>query len=86
MDDQVQGTLSDEDIRTILPVGGVGTKLETDPDTDDADGTDGDSRAATARTPTARTLRMDPTRTEPMAKTPTARTGSVPPPRDLRHP
>ena len=43
MDDQVQGTLSDEDIRTILPVGGVGTKLETDPDNDDADGTDGDS-------------------------------------------
>jgi hypothetical protein len=41
MDDHAQGTLSDEDIKTILPVGGVATTLETDPDTKDADGTDG---------------------------------------------
>lgn len=41
MDDRTQGTLSDEDIRTILPVGGVATKLETDPDTEDSDTTDG---------------------------------------------
>ena len=32
MDDHAQGTLSDEDIKTILPVGGVATTLETDPD------------------------------------------------------
>jgi hypothetical protein len=47
MDDQTQGTLSDEEIRTILPVGGVATKLETDPDTEDADGTDGDTTDGT---------------------------------------
>jgi hypothetical protein len=47
MDDQAQGTLSDEDIRTILPVGGVAATLETDPDTKDADGTDGDSSDGT---------------------------------------
>ena len=47
VDDQAQGTLSDEDIRTILPVGGVATKLETDPDADDADGTDGDATDGT---------------------------------------
>jgi hypothetical protein len=46
MDDTTQGTLSDEDIKTILPVGGVATTLETDPDTKDADGTDGDSSDA----------------------------------------
>ena len=46
MDDDTQGTLSDEDIKTILPVGGVATTLETDPDTKDADGTDGDSSDA----------------------------------------
>ena len=40
MDDQTQGTLSDDDIRTILPGEGT-TKVETKPDTDDADGTDG---------------------------------------------
>jgi hypothetical protein len=47
MDDGTQGTLSDEDIRTVLPVGGVATKLETDPDTKDADGTDGDATDGT---------------------------------------
>jgi hypothetical protein len=46
MDDTTQETLSDEDIKTILPVGGVATTLETDPDTKDADGTDGDSSDA----------------------------------------
>jgi hypothetical protein len=46
MDDTTQGTLSEEDIKTILPVGGVATTLETDPDTKDADGTDGDSSDA----------------------------------------
>jgi len=45
--DGTQGTLSDEDIRTVLPVGGVATKLETDPDTKDADGTDGDATDGT---------------------------------------
>jgi hypothetical protein len=40
MDDQTQGTLTDEDIRTVLPGGGVATKVETVPDTDDTDGTD----------------------------------------------
>ncbi len=43
MDDNTQGTLSDEDIKTILPVGGVATTLETNPGTKDADGTDGDT-------------------------------------------
>jgi hypothetical protein len=47
MDDHAQGTLSDEDIKTILPVGGVATTLETDPDTKDADGTDGTDGDAT---------------------------------------
>jgi hypothetical protein len=47
MDDHAQGTLSDEDIKTILPVGGVATTLETDPDTKDADGTDGDATDGT---------------------------------------
>jgi hypothetical protein len=50
MDDQTQGTLSDDDIKTVLPVGGVATKLETDPDTrdtTDADGTDGDTTDGT---------------------------------------
>ena len=47
MDDHAQGTLSDEDIKTILPVGGVATTLETDPDTKDADGTDGDDADGT---------------------------------------
>ena len=47
MDDHAQGTLSDEDIKTILPVGGVATTLETDPDTKDADGTDGDTTDGT---------------------------------------
>jgi hypothetical protein len=47
MDDQMQGTLSDEDIRTVLPGGGVTTKLEADPDTKDADGTDGDATDGT---------------------------------------
>lgn len=47
MEDQVQGTLSDEDIKTILPVGSVATKVETDPDTKDADGTDGDATDGT---------------------------------------
>ncbi len=47
MDDQTQGTLSDEDIRTILPAGGVATKLETNPDADDADGSDGDTTDGT---------------------------------------
>ena len=46
MDDDTQGTLSDEDIKTILPVGGVATTLETNPDPKDADGTDGDSSDA----------------------------------------
>ena len=46
MDDHAPGTLSDEDIKTILPDGGVATTLETDPDTKDADGTDGDSSDA----------------------------------------
>jgi hypothetical protein len=41
MDDQTQGTLTDEDIRTVLPGGGVATKVETVPDTDDTDSTDG---------------------------------------------
>jgi len=41
MDDRAHATLSDEDIKTILPVGGVATTLETDPDTKDTDGTDG---------------------------------------------
>ena len=84
MDDNTQGTLSDEDIKTILPVGGVATTLETDPDTKDADGTDGDTTdgpTATARTPTARTV---PIRTVPTERTPTARTGIAPPPRDRR--
>jgi hypothetical protein len=50
VDDQTQGTLSDDDIRTILPGDGT-TKVETKPDTDDADGdatdgTDGDSSDA----------------------------------------
>ena len=47
MDDNTQGTLSDEDIKTILPVGGVATTLETDPGTKDADGTDGDTTDGT---------------------------------------
>jgi hypothetical protein len=47
MDDNTQGTLSDEDIKTILPVGGVATTLETDPATKDADGTDGDTTDGT---------------------------------------
>jgi hypothetical protein len=47
MDDQAQGTLSDEDIKTVLPVGGVAAKVETDPDTKDADGTDGDATDGT---------------------------------------
>ena len=46
MDDQTQGTLSDDDIRTILPGDGT-TKVETKPDTDDADGTDGDATDGT---------------------------------------
>jgi hypothetical protein len=47
MDDQTQGTLADEDITTVLPVGGVATKVETDPDATDADGTDGDATDGT---------------------------------------
>lgn len=47
MDDQAQGTLTDEDIRTILPVGTGTTKLETNPDADDADGTDSDTTDGT---------------------------------------
>ena len=47
MDDQTQAILSDEDIKTVLPAGGVATKLETDPDTEDADGTDGDATDGT---------------------------------------
>ena len=46
MDDQTQGTLSDDDIRTILP-GDCTAKVETKPDTDDADGTDGDATDGT---------------------------------------
>ncbi len=47
MDDTTQGTLSDEDIKTVLPVGSAVTKVETDPDTTDADGTDGDATDGT---------------------------------------
>jgi hypothetical protein len=47
MADNTQGTLSDEDIKTILPVGGVATTLETNPDTKHADGTDGDTTDGT---------------------------------------
>jgi hypothetical protein len=41
MDDRTEGTLTDEEIRTVLPGGDVATKVETVPDGDDADGTDG---------------------------------------------
>jgi hypothetical protein len=47
MDDQTQGTLTDEDITTVLPAGVGATTLETDPDTKDADGTDGDATDGT---------------------------------------
>jgi len=47
MDDRTEGTLTDEDIETIMPAGGVTTKVETDPDTKDADGTDGDATDGT---------------------------------------
>jgi len=40
MDDATQGTLSDEDIRTILPGEGA-TKVLLHDDTDSSDGTDG---------------------------------------------
>ena len=46
MDDQTQGTLSDDDIRTILPGDGA-TKVALHDDTDDADGTDGDATDGT---------------------------------------
>ena len=64
MDDNTQGTLSDEDIKTILPVGGVATTLETDPGTKDADGTDGDTTDGTDGDGSdGRTARTAPTRT-----------------------
>jgi hypothetical protein len=41
MDGQTEGTLTDEEIRTVFPGAGVATKVETMPDGDDTDGTDG---------------------------------------------
>jgi hypothetical protein len=46
VDDTTQGTLSDEDIRTILPGEGA-TKVQLQDDTDDTDGTDGDDSDGT---------------------------------------
>jgi hypothetical protein len=41
MDDQTEGTLTDEEIRTVLPGRDAATRVETVPDGDDADTADG---------------------------------------------
>ena len=47
MDETATRELTDEDIRTVLPVVTDRPKAETDPDTMDQDGTDGDATDTT---------------------------------------
>ena len=75
------GTLSDEDIRTVIPAGPTATTRDsdsTDPDSDGVDSTDSEGSTPPTRTGWIRRIRMVSTRPTPTRRQPTLHPGSSP--------